>query len=76
MGQHSRGRPRSLLSICLCVRNTTESCEEPLCHGVDGIDGGLRGQLWPTRGDVEKQEVLDRGEFGSFDSGSKAVLPG
>src|SRR2546429_2921682 len=65
-----------LPGIRLCAGHSSEAGEEPLRHGVDGVDCGDLAQLRPAHGNVEAQEVLHGGKIRSFDSGPQATSSG
>lgn len=48
--------------------HSSEASEELVGNGIHGAQGRSVGQLRPTYGNIEAQEVLHGGELGSFDS--------
>ena len=56
----------SLVGLSFRAGDANESGEEPVCHGVDRVDGRLILQLWTANGDMVADEVLDRYEIGSL----------
>jgi hypothetical protein len=65
-----------LLGIRLCAGHSSKVGEEPLRHGVNGVDCRDLAPLRPARGNVEAQEVLHGGKIRSFDSGPQATSSG
>ena len=57
-----------LFFIRLGPGHASEAGEEPLCDGVDRIDGRLIGQLGLAGGDVESQEIFNGGQTESFNT--------
>ena len=65
-----------LFRLCLRAGDSSETSEEPLGHGIHGVHGGLVGQLWSTRANVEAQKVLHGGEVGAFNTALQPAFSG